>query len=121
MPQHQPHRTEGRAAHSSRIRNDASQIFVRHSCPIELLTLKRINQLERVFSQTQETPDASSPKRAPRQLHIHERHGGAMNSPCAIEKVERLSGNYLAPGENGQSFTWLDHAYKEQSNILQFL
>jgi hypothetical protein len=121
MPQYQPHRTEGRAARSSRIRYGASQIFVRHSCPIELLTPQRINRLERVFSQTQELADAPSPTRAPRQLHIHERDGGAMNSPCAIEKVERPSGNYLGLDENGQSFTWLEHAYKEQSNILQFL
>ena len=28
---------------------------------------------------------------------------------------------YLGLGENDQAFAWLEHAYKEQSNILQFL
>jgi len=28
---------------------------------------------------------------------------------------------YLGLGDNGQAFVWLDQAYKEQSNILQFL
>ncbi len=28
---------------------------------------------------------------------------------------------YLGLGENDQTFAWLEHAYKEQSNILQFL
>jgi hypothetical protein len=28
---------------------------------------------------------------------------------------------YLGLGENDQAFAWLEQAYKEQSNILQFL
>ncbi len=28
---------------------------------------------------------------------------------------------YLGLGENDQAFTWLEQAYQEQSNILQFL
>ena len=28
---------------------------------------------------------------------------------------------YLGLGDNDQAFVWLDEAYKEQSNILQFL
>jgi hypothetical protein len=60
MSQHQPHSTEKRAAHSSRIRDGASQIFMRHLSQIKLLTPKRINELKRSFSRTQESFDAPS-------------------------------------------------------------
>jgi hypothetical protein len=60
MSQHQLHSTGRRTAQSGRVRHDASHIFVRHASQIKRVTYKRIKQLKRSVSQTQESTDASS-------------------------------------------------------------